>query len=153
MKDNADYWQKRSQEITFCTDAFIGGEYRPPLTGSRFDSIDPATNTVIARVASCGAADVDDAVDAARATFREGRWSNLALEKRKSALLRLAKLIRDHSEELALTESMDMGKPVRDALAIDVLGTAECASAALSKRETPPRAHSRRGGPQWDDHT
>ena len=69
---------------------------------------------------ACGQADVDRAVAAARRAFEAGAWSALAPRERKAALLRLAALIEAHKEELALLETLDMGKPIRDALQFDL---------------------------------
>ena len=71
-------------------------------------------------MAACGQADVDRAVAAARRAFEAGAWSALAPRERKAALLRLAALIEAHKEELALLETLDMGKPIRDALQFDL---------------------------------
>ncbi|HEX5955858.1 MAG TPA: aldehyde dehydrogenase, partial [Solirubrobacterales bacterium] len=70
------------------------------------------------------AEDVDRAVRAARRAFDAGDWSMADPAERKRVLLRLAELIREHAEELALLDSLDMGKPVEDALGVDVPGAA-----------------------------
>ena len=85
-----------------------------------FDSINPATGALLTSVAACDAADVDAAVGAARAAFESGSWSQRSPGSRKKVLLRLAELIMENREEIALLDSLDMGKPVRDAYAIDV---------------------------------
>nr|WP_277608878.1 aldehyde dehydrogenase [Pseudomonas aeruginosa] len=100
----------------------IGGRQRPAASGATFDAIDPASNRLLARVAACDAADVDAAVAAARRAFDEGPWARLAPVERKRVLLRLAELMLAHREELALLDSLNMGKPVMDA--IDVPGAA-----------------------------
>ncbi|ETH81546.1 aldehyde dehydrogenase (NAD) domain protein [Bordetella pertussis STO1-CHOC-0017] len=69
---------------------------------------------------------MDRAVAAARRAFEAGVWSGLAPRERKHRLLRLAALITKHQEELALLETLDMGKPIRDALAFDLPETARC---------------------------
>ena len=100
---------------------------RPPASGRQrrtFDAIDPASNRLLARVAACDAADVDAAVAAARRAFDEGPWARLAPVERKRVLLRLAELMLAHREELALLDSLNMGKPVMDAWNIDVPGAA-----------------------------
>src|SRR5690606_11852386 len=66
------------------------------------------------------------AVRSARRAFEGGEWSRCAPRERKTVLLRFAQAIRDHREELALTETLDMGKPISDALAVDVPSTANC---------------------------
>jgi acyl-CoA reductase-like NAD-dependent aldehyde dehydrogenase len=81
---------------------------------------------VVARVASTSAPDVDRAVAAARRSFESGTWSRLAPRERKRVLLRFADLIIEHRDELALLETLDMGKPISDSLAVDVNSTARC---------------------------
>jgi 4-guanidinobutyraldehyde dehydrogenase/NAD-dependent aldehyde dehydrogenase len=88
--------------------------------------VNPANGKVIAQVASCDAADVDLAVASARKAFDAGHWSRRAPAARKKVLLRFAELIRKHREELALTETMDMGKPITDSLKIDMPAAANC---------------------------
>jgi aldehyde dehydrogenase (NAD+)/gamma-glutamyl-gamma-aminobutyraldehyde dehydrogenase len=96
--------------------AFIDGRFAPAADGATFDTVNPATGAVIARVAHCGGADVDRAAAAARRAFDEGAWSRAAPEHRKQVLLRLADLVRSHAEELAVLESVDSGKTVTDCL-------------------------------------
>jgi gamma-glutamyl-gamma-aminobutyraldehyde dehydrogenase len=106
------------------TDAFIDGAFVAAVTGDRFASIAPATGEVLAKVASCGAADVDRAVSAARRAFDSGSWAHRAPAGRKAVLLRLAGLVREHAEELALLDTLDAGKLISDTTAIDVPGSA-----------------------------
>ncbi|MEI2687439.1 MAG: aldehyde dehydrogenase [Cypionkella sp.] len=89
-----------------------------------FDCINPATGAVLTQVASCKSEDVDVAVRAARAAFEAGHWSRMAPGDRKAVMLRLADLIRENHVELALLDSLDMGKLVTDAATIDVPGSA-----------------------------
>src|SRR5205085_10147457 len=69
---------------------------------------------------------VDGAVGGARAAFESGVWSRTAPKKRKRVLIRFAELIREHRDELALLETLDMGKPIRDSRKVDVPLAAEC---------------------------
>ena len=119
-------WQERAATLPLRTEAFIDGRYRPALSGATFDCINPPTGTVLAQVASCDAADIDLAVAGARRAFESGRWSRLAPASRKKVLLRFSELIRQHRDELALAETLDMGKPITDSLKIDVPGAARC---------------------------
>ena len=80
----------------------------------------PRNGTVINRVADCDAADVDLAVAAARRAFDDGRWRNLHYRDKKQTLFALADLMERDAETLAVLESLDVGKPIKDALAIDI---------------------------------
>ena len=119
-------WQALARALTPATLAFIGGRYVPAISGATFDCINPANGQVIAKVASCDAADVEAAVESARKAFEGGAWSRRAPAARKKVLLRFAELLRKHREELALTETMDMGKPISDSMKIDVPAAANC---------------------------
>jgi acyl-CoA reductase-like NAD-dependent aldehyde dehydrogenase len=119
-------WHERARGIQVRTQAFIDGRYRDAASGATFDCINPATGKLLAPVAACGEEDVNQAVACARAVFRKGSWANLAPAKRKKILLRFADVIREHTEELALLETLDMGKPIGDSLKIDIPGAARC---------------------------
>jgi acyl-CoA reductase-like NAD-dependent aldehyde dehydrogenase len=119
-------WHERARMLEFRTQAFIDGRYLDAASGATFDCINPATGKLLARVAAGDAEDVNRAVISARAAFRKGHWAQLAPAKRKKILLRLADLIREHSEELALLETLDMGKPIADSLKIDMPAAARC---------------------------
>ena len=112
--------------ISIRSQAFIDGAYVDAASGETFDCVNPSTGRVIASVAACDAEDVDRAVRGARAAFESGVWSRLAPKQRKRVLLRFSELIREHRDELALLETLDMGKPIRDSRGVDVPLTAEC---------------------------
>ncbi|UXY53287.1 aldehyde dehydrogenase [Pseudomonas tohonis] len=118
------YWQQRAARQAFIDQALIDGRLVSAASGATFDSINPATNQLLARVAACGEAEVDLAVRSARRAFEQGPWARMAPVERKKVLLRLAELMLAHREELALLDSLDMGKPVMDAYTIDVPGAA-----------------------------
>ena len=120
QKPEAIDWHGRAATLMPRTEAFIGGRYRPAASGETFECVNPASGKVIAEVASCGAIDVDVAVAAARRAFEAGHWSRMAPAARKKVLLRFSELIRAHRDELALTETLDMGKPITDSLNIDI---------------------------------
>ncbi|MGQ3672831.1 aldehyde dehydrogenase [Xanthobacter sp. TB0136] len=111
---------------SFRTLAFIDGAFVPAMSGRTFRAENPATGALLAEVSACDAVDVDRAVTAARRAFEEGRWASLRPVDRKRTLLRFAELIRAHREELALTETLNMGKPITDALRIDARAAADC---------------------------
>src|ERR1700733_5070008 len=117
-------WHERARTLEFRTQAFIDGRHCDATSGATFDSFNPATGKLLARVAAGDQEDINRAVTSARAAFRNGSWVNLAPAKRKKVLLRFAETILKHTEELALLESLDMGKPIGDSLKIDGPGAA-----------------------------
>src|SRR6266478_1086280 len=119
-------WHERARTLSFRTQAFIDGRYLDAASGATFESINPATGKLLVRVAAGDEEDINRAVSAARAAFRKGSWADLAPAKRKKILLRFAEAILRHTEELALLETLDMGKPITDSLKIDVPGAARC---------------------------
>jgi 4-guanidinobutyraldehyde dehydrogenase/NAD-dependent aldehyde dehydrogenase len=119
-------WRELAKALTPRSQAFIDGRYVPALSGATFDCINPANGQLIVKVASCDAPDVDAAVASARRAFEGGGWSRRAPAARKKVLLRFAELIRKHREELALTETMDMGKPISDSMKVDIPASANC---------------------------
>lgn len=100
--------------------AFIGGEFCWAVDGDKFNTTNPATGQILAEVAHCKDADVDRAVAVARRVFNEGTWSRAEPEERKEVLLKIAQLVRDHTHELAVLESLDTGKTINDC--IDEIG-------------------------------
>jgi gamma-glutamyl-gamma-aminobutyraldehyde dehydrogenase len=106
------------------TSAFIDGEFRPARTGATLETLEPGTGSRIAEVAACDEGDVDAAVSAARRSFEDGRWSGAAPRERKKVLTKLAELISERGDELALLDSMEAGKPISDCEEIDVPETA-----------------------------
>jgi 4-(gamma-glutamylamino)butanal dehydrogenase len=112
--------------LTPPTQAFIDGAFRPAISGRTFDTVNPATGAVLAKVAACGTADVDLAVTKARAAFDDGRWSRLPPRARKEVLIRLAKLVRRNARELAVLESVDSGKTIYDCELTDLPETINC---------------------------
>ncbi len=108
------------------TRAWIDGAYVDAASGETFPRVNPATGTEVAQVAAGDAEDVDRAVRGARAAFESGVWAHAAPRKRKKVLLRFAELIEQHADELALLETLDMGKPIRDSRKVDVPLAAQC---------------------------
>ncbi|QFT20178.1 Aldehyde dehydrogenase PuuC [Pseudomonas sp. THAF187a] len=117
-------WEQRAQNLTIETRAFVQGEYLDAESGATFECISPVDGRLLGLVASCDQADAEVAVKNARATFDSGVWSRLAPAKRKKVMIRFAELIEAHGEELALLETLDMGKPISDSLNIDVSSAA-----------------------------
>jgi 4-(gamma-glutamylamino)butanal dehydrogenase len=120
-----DDWTQLAAEIKPRTEIFINGDFRAATSGATFDSVNPATGDLIAPVSSAGSADVDAAVASARAAFEAGSWSRDSAGHRKKVLQRLAELITEHSRELALLDSIDMGKLVEEAHNVDVPSAAD----------------------------
>src|SRR5215213_3677580 len=105
---------------------FIGGEWRDAASGKTFETWNPSTGEVLAQVAEGGAEDVDRAVQAAREAFERGKWATLDARKRGRVLYAIADALEAKADELARLETLDNGKPVREARAFDVEGTIEC---------------------------
>ncbi|HKN16569.1 MAG TPA: aldehyde dehydrogenase family protein [Candidatus Sulfotelmatobacter sp.] len=97
---------------------FIDGDWRQPVEGAFFDSTDPATGEEIATVAQGSAADIDAAVQAARNAFP--KWQSLTGHARARYLYALARAIQRHSRRLAVLETIDNGKPIRESRDIDI---------------------------------
>ena len=108
------------KSLNFPTNAFINGQFQSSKSGRTFETINPATGKVIANIAACNSEDVDHAVVKAREAFDQGHWSKLHPSERKQALIKLSKLIKRNIQELAVMESIDSGKPIRDCATIDL---------------------------------
>jgi aldehyde dehydrogenase (NAD+) len=97
---------------------FVDGDFRDPLDGTRVPSVNPATEETIAEVAFAGPADIRRAVESARAA--QPGWAVLSGLERGKYLFRIARLIQERARELAVVESMDGGKPIRESRDVDV---------------------------------
>ena len=97
---------------------FIGGGFVEPASGEYLKTINPATEEVLSAVAVADEHDVDSAVDAARSGFR--KWSRLAPEQRSKYLFRIARVIQERARELAVLETMNGGKPIKESRDVDV---------------------------------
>ena len=98
---------------------FIGGKWRAPKSGRYFDTTSPSTEEKLSEVADASAEDVDDAVRAARAGY-EKYWSKLRPTERAKYIFRIARAIQEKARELAIVESMDGGKPIKESRDVDV---------------------------------
>ena len=105
---------------------YIGGEWQDAASGKTFDTFDPSTGEVLAKVAEADAADVDRAVKAAREAFDRGKWATMDARKRGKVLFAIADALEARADELARLETRNNGKPLREARAFDVEGTIEC---------------------------
>lgn len=119
-------WRARARSLEPVGLALINGALVPARSGATFDCISPIDGRRLARVAACEGPDVDLAVAGARSSFERRDWANQPPAARKRVLLEFAQRVADASEELALLETLDVGKPIRDSLSVDVPATARC---------------------------
>ena len=119
-------WVARAAALKIEGRAFIDGTYVDALNGKTFAKISPIDGRVFAHVADCGAADVDRTVKAARAAFDNGVWRDADPLHKKKVLLRFAELIRENAYEIALLETLDIGKVIANSISVDVPSCANC---------------------------
>ena len=119
-------WHERAHLLHIDGRAFIGGARVDAAGGTTFEKRSPIDDRVLGAVARCGAADVDAAVSAARAAFDERRWAGKSPASRKRVLIKFADLLIKNMDELALLETLDMGKPIQYSLSVDVPAAANC---------------------------
>jgi acyl-CoA reductase-like NAD-dependent aldehyde dehydrogenase len=118
-------WLARASAIDPRNEVFIDGRFVSAASGRTFDDVAGRDGRTITQVAEGDAEDIDRAVAAARRSFDDRRWADSSPAKRKVILLKLAEAIRANRDELALLESLDVGKPIRDTLAVDVPSAAK----------------------------
>lgn len=118
-------WQRLAGELTFETRAWLGEAFVEAAGGERFATVNPATGEMLAEVAACDAPEAEAAVRHARAAVERGDWARAAPAERKRILLRLAELMEAHKNELALIDTLDMGKPITSSLG-DLSGAINC---------------------------
>lgn len=120
-------WHARAQALTAIDGrCVIEGERRPAIGGETFERISPIDGRHLSAVARCRSQDIDAAVMSARRAFDDGRWSAQSPAARKRVMQRFAEGVIRASEELALLETLDVGKPIRHALSVDAPATARC---------------------------
>jgi len=119
-------WHARAAQQGYDGRALIGGRRVAAADGATFDCVSPLNGRVLAAVARCREPDVDAAVASARAAFDDGRWAHQPPAARKRVLQRFAENLLAARDELALVETMDMGKPVRYSASVDVPAAARC---------------------------
>ncbi|MFW3168071.1 aldehyde dehydrogenase [Pseudomonas syringae pv. syringae] len=112
-----------AQSMSFPSNAFINGSFKPAVSGNTLATHNPATGAHLADIAACDSVDVDYAVSKAKEAFEDGRWRLLPPGERKTVLLKFAKLLEHNRHELAVLESLDSGKPVRECQLVDVPDT------------------------------
>lgn len=113
-------WHARAAALHIDAGLFIEGVSCAALDGAVMDAINPATGAKLAEMACGSAADIDRAVASAKQAWDDGRWRNLTPRTRMDIFRRWADLVEAHAEELALLETLSMGKPISDALNIDL---------------------------------
>ena len=115
-----------SQTAPKATKLLINNRWVPSESGKTFATINPSTGEEICQVAEADSADVDRAVAAARAAFEQGPWKKMRASERARLLARLADLIEQNADEFARLETLDNGKPLSIAKAVDVTKTIAC---------------------------
>ncbi len=115
-----------TDSMVFDGRAFINAQRCWSLSEARFDNISPIDGRVLCEVARCNSADIDVAVQSARTAFEDKRWRGLAPAARKRVMIRFAELVSANADQLALLETLDMGKPIRYARDVDVNSAANC---------------------------
>ncbi len=117
------HFETLAGRIAIPAHAVIDGKVVPALSGKTFANVSPRNGSVINQVAEADAADIDVAVAAARRSFEEGTWRRMHYRQKKAILFRFAELMERDAEQLALLESLDVGKPIKDSLSVDVPGS------------------------------
>ena len=141
-KSKAD-WHEAANSIKIDGRAFINGKSVDALSGETRPNVSPGDGRDLGPVAYCGTEDADLAISYARKTFESGTWSRMAPSDRKMIMIRWAELIKEHEDELALLECLDVGKPIDNTLNIDVFAairTTRWSGEAIDKwyDEIPP---------------
>ncbi|MFZ2651337.1 MAG: aldehyde dehydrogenase [Burkholderiaceae bacterium] len=119
-------WHARAKGLHLDGRAVIAGQRRAATSGQTFDSVSPIDGRSLSAVARGQAADIDAAVVSARKAFDDSRWAGESPAARKKILQCFAEKILGAQDELALSETLDMGKPIRYSLSVDVAATARC---------------------------
>ncbi|BAO91997.1 aldehyde dehydrogenase [Caballeronia cordobensis] len=119
-------WQRKAENLSLDGRAFIAGQRCNAASNETFGTLNPSTGKVLVEVAKCDAKDIDRAVVAARDAFESGVWSKAAPSHRKAVLQRLAQLIDENAEELALLEALEAGKPISECMGLDIPESAAC---------------------------
>src|SRR3954454_999446 len=124
------------QALTDKVSLVLDGELVEASSGARFETVNPATGAVLASVAEATAEDVDRAVRSSQVAAK--KWQRIRPSQRARLMLRYAALIEEHADELALLQTRDMGKPIRESIGIDIpvmLETLEYFAGLITKIE------------------
>src|SRR6185369_10199799 len=122
----AEDYRTQIAQVAYRNQAFIDGKFMPAVSGKTFDCISPIDGKVLTKVAECDNEDVERAVKSARAAFEKGSWAQMAPAQRKRILLKWVALIEKHRDELALLETLDVGKPIANAQSVDLTSSIRC---------------------------
>lgn len=117
-------WVSRAEKLDFKNQLFINGNYVSSLSGKTFDAISPIDQRVLCKISAAQDEDVDLAVKAAKNSFDSGIWRDLNPRQKKELMLKWADLIRDNYQEIALLETLEVGKPISDTSGYDALAVA-----------------------------
>jgi gamma-glutamyl-gamma-aminobutyraldehyde dehydrogenase len=113
-------WHDRAAKLSVEGRLFIDGDFREAVSGTKFETVNPADDSIIAAVSRGDAADIDLAVASARKAFKSGVWSRMAPRARMAVMLRFADLVENHAGEFAMLDTLDMGKPIQEMLTVDI---------------------------------
>jgi len=119
-----EIWQDLANKIKVNGNIFIDGKSSPAASGKTFEDYSPTLNKVIGEIASGDQIDIDRAVASAKKAFDSGVWSEMNPRDKKAIMLKWAELLNEHRDELALLETLDVGKPISDSLAVDTRNSA-----------------------------
>ncbi len=133
-------WQSTATRISqrLETRLFIDGKYVDAIGGGRFATINPRNGEILAEMSEGKLEDIDLAVSVAKRTFKSGVWSKMAPRDRMEIMYRFARLVDENSEELAVLDTLDMGKPIADMVDVDlpsVVGTIQFMAEGIDKLE------------------
>jgi gamma-glutamyl-gamma-aminobutyraldehyde dehydrogenase len=133
-------WQEAADKISkqLETRLFIDGQHVDAIAGGRFATINPRNGRVLAQMSEGREADIDRAVAAAKKAFKSGIWSKMAPRERMEILYQFARLVDQDAEQLALLDTLDMGKPISDMVTIDlpsVIDTIQFMAEGIDKLE------------------
>lgn len=121
-----DEYRAIAGSLPLPTGALINGKSRAAKARATYETFNPATGRLLAKVAACDKADIDHAVEKAREAFEAGVWSKMHPAARKKILIAMAKLIGRNAHELAVLESLESGKPIFDIETIDIPEAVHC---------------------------
>ena len=149
MAEANPLWHQRALVQQIDGRAFINGQRVWARSEQQFDNFSPIDGRKLGSIARCDTQDIDLAVAAARAAFDDGRWSRMAPARRKKVLIRFADLIQKNIAELALLETLDMGKPIKYSQSV-MYQLPPIACAGMARRSIKSTMKSRRRRPiRW----